>query len=51
MTAQAATGPSSTIDGGSLKLNGAEGRRSHRLTTNPNFAIDGNGTRPNSPVP
>ena len=32
MTAQAATGPSSTIDGGSLKLNGADGCRSYRLT-------------------
>ena len=51
MTAQAVTGPSSTIDGGSLKLNGVDGCRSYRLITNPNLAIDGNGTRPNSPVP
>jgi hypothetical protein len=51
MIAQAATGQSSTINGGTLKLNGVDRCRSYRLPTSPNFAIDGNGTRPISTVP
>ena len=51
MIAPAATGQSSTIDGATLKLNGLVGCRSSRLTTSPNYTIDGNGTRPLLTVP